>query len=180
MSAYTRQERFEKRYVVSPPDGLDQYIFQHYNGLCVIGLAEGHPACRADAAASLTVDFSAGGKNVVTENHVTGKRKKGGISFTADSVVCTVTVGELQYTVKAVVPGQLLEANDRLEKEPGLLISEPDRAGFVCIVMPPGGDKYFEKEGARVPHLMTYDDYQRKAAGTCHPGESEFDSRHEL
>jgi glycine cleavage system H lipoate-binding protein len=159
MSAYTRQERFDKRYVVAAPDGLDQYIYQHYNGLCVIGLAEGHPVCHG-AASDTVVDFSAGGKNVVTENHVTGKRKKGGISFTGDSVVCTVTVGEQQYPVKALVPGSLLEANERLEKEPMLLLSEPDRAGFVCIVMPPGGDKYFEKEGRQTPGLMEFDAYQ--------------------
>lgn len=75
-----------------------------------------------------------GGKNLLTENHVSGKRKKavttalmvvtvphqeflvqGGMYLEEDSLVCNITVGEYTYPVRAVVPGQLMEANDRLQ-----------------------------------------------------------------
>jgi len=46
----------------------------------------------------------------VTDNHVTGKRKKGGISFDGkDSLVCKISLGDDVYPVRAVIPGQLLE-----------------------------------------------------------------------
>ena len=129
----------------------------------MIGLAEGHPICQEREGEALpVVDFSAGGKNVVTENQVSGKRKKGGISFDSkDSLVCTITLGESSYPVRAVIPGQLLEANDRLEKEPELLFSEPDRAGFICIIMPRGGDKYFPErvQQGTMGDLVELDEY---------------------
>ena len=70
-------------------------------------------------------------------NEVRGKGKKGGQSVDERSVLCFLECqGGERLAVRAGVRGRLVEVNERLSREPGLLREKGDTAeGFVAIVM---------------------------------------------
>ncbi|XP_042507668.1 protein Abitram isoform X2 [Macadamia integrifolia] len=98
----------------------DQYIYRHANGLCVIGLAPTHVALKEKGVTA--VDFNVGKSNR-SEIKVTGKRKKNAQHFEANTALCKVCTSDASYIVRCCVKGSLLEVNDRLIDQPGLLNS---------------------------------------------------------
>ncbi|KAL2653700.1 hypothetical protein R1flu_021828 [Riccia fluitans] len=112
----------------------DQYVFRHHNGLCVIGLASTHSAFMIDTEIS-GVDYNVG-KTSRTEIKAVGKRKKNAQVLEGNSVLCKVLAGETFFLIRCCVRGTLLEVNERLMKEPQLLIQRPDTEGYVAIMMP--------------------------------------------
>ncbi|CAL1355501.1 unnamed protein product [Linum trigynum] len=118
--------------------GHDQYVYRHANGLCVVGLAPGHLAFK-DEGGITAVDFNVG-KSDRSGMKVTGKRKKNAQHFESNTAICKVSTKGDSYIVRCCVKGSLLEVNDRLIKQPGLLNSSADREGYVAIMMPRPAD----------------------------------------
>ncbi|CAI0382479.1 unnamed protein product [Linum tenue] len=118
--------------------GHDQYVYRHANGLCVVGLAPGHLAFK-DEGGITAVDFNVG-KSDRSGMKVTGKRKKNAQHFESNTAICKVNTKADSYIVRCCVKGSLLEVNDRLIKQPGLLNSSADREGYVAIMMPRPAD----------------------------------------
>ncbi|CAL1383844.1 unnamed protein product [Linum trigynum] len=71
---------------------------------------------------------------------VTGKRKKNAQHFESNTAMCKVSTKGDSYIVMCCVKGSLLEVNDRLTKQPGLLNTSADREGYVAIIMPMPAD----------------------------------------
>lgn len=101
--------------------GHDQYVYRHANGLCVIGLAPTHVAFK-DESGITAVDFNVG-KSDRSGFKVTGKRKKNAQHFESNTALCKVCTNNESYIVRCCVKGSLLEVNNRLIKQPGLLNS---------------------------------------------------------
>ncbi|XP_031265504.1 LOW QUALITY PROTEIN: protein Abitram [Pistacia vera] len=118
--------------------GHDQYVYRHANGLCVIGLAPTHVAFK-DEGGITAVDFNVG-KSDRSNFKVTGKRKKNAQHFESNTALCKVCTNNESYIVRCCVKGSLLEVNDRLIKQPGLLNSSADREGYIAIIMPKPAD----------------------------------------
>ncbi|KAJ0026116.1 hypothetical protein Pint_09330 [Pistacia integerrima] len=114
--------------------GHDHYVYRHANGLCVIGLAPTHVAFK-DEGGITAVDFNVG-KSDRSNFKVTGKRKKNAQHFESNTALCKVCTNNESYIVRCCVKGSLLEVNDRLIKQPGLLNSSADREGYIAIIMP--------------------------------------------
>uniref|UniRef100_A0A7N0RA08 Protein Abitram n=1 Tax=Kalanchoe fedtschenkoi TaxID=63787 RepID=A0A7N0RA08_KALFE len=135
-------------------EGHDQYVYRHANGLCVIGLAPSHVAFKDDGGVT-EVDFNVG-KSDRSSMKVTGKRKRNAQHFESNSALCKVNTKDASYIVRCCVKGSLLEVNDRLIKQPGLLNSSADRDGYVAIVMPKPADWLKIKSS-----LISLDDYTK-------------------
>ncbi|KAE8057289.1 hypothetical protein FH972_013993 [Carpinus fangiana] len=118
--------------------GHDQYVYRHANGLCVIGLAPAHIAFK-DQGGITAVDFNVG-KSDRSVIKVTGKRKKNAQHFEPNTALCKVCTNDASYIVRCCVKGSLLEVNDRLIEQPGLLNSLADREGYIAIIMPKPAD----------------------------------------
>ncbi|GAV87690.1 GCV_H domain-containing protein, partial [Cephalotus follicularis] len=118
--------------------GHDQYVYRHANGLCVIGLASTHVAFK-DEGGITAVDFNVG-KSDRSGIKVTGKRKKNAQHFESNTALCKVCTSDASYIVRCCVKGSLLEVNDRLIKQPGLLNFSADREGYIAIIMPKPAD----------------------------------------
>ncbi|KAI4366290.1 hypothetical protein MLD38_022183 [Melastoma candidum] len=116
----------------------DHYIYRHPNGLCVVGLAPGHAALR-DEGGVKGVDFNVG-KSDRSAIKVTGKRKKNAQHFEANTMLCKVSTSVDTYVIRCCVKGSLLEVNEKLVKQPGLLNTAADREGFIAIIMPKPAD----------------------------------------
>ncbi len=95
-----------------------QYVLQHRNGVCVVGLAPEHPILTSQCGSSLRVCFPAG-------MAVQRKRKRGKQSGTlrAWDTICTVHMGDTEFEIPACIGGQVLELNSRLEQNPHLLLT---------------------------------------------------------
>ncbi|GAY42862.1 hypothetical protein CUMW_070180 [Citrus unshiu] len=135
--------------------GHDQYVYRHANGLCVIGLAPTHVAFK-DEGGITAVDFNVG-KSDRSGFKVTGKRKKNAQHFESNTAVCKVCTNNDSYIVRCCVKGSLLEVNNRLIKQPGLLNSSADREGYIAIIMPKPADWLKIKSS-----LLGLEDYKRK------------------
>ncbi|KAJ4845639.1 hypothetical protein Tsubulata_021157 [Turnera subulata] len=131
--------------------GHDQYVYRHANGLCVIGLAPTHVAFK-DEGGITAVDFNVG-KSDRSGMKVTGKRKK--VAFLYSSLE-----NSSSFLDKCCVKGSLLEVNDRLIKQPGLLNSSADREGYIAILMPKLADWLKIKDS-----LLSIEDYKKLREG---------------
>ncbi|KAJ4702180.1 Protein Simiate [Melia azedarach] len=134
--------------------GHDQYVYRHANGLCVIGLAPTHAAFKDEAGIS-AVDFNVG-KSDRSGFKVTGKRKKNAQHFESNTALCKVCTNNASYIVRCCVKGSLLEVNNRLIKQPGLLNSSAGREGYIAIIMPKPADWLKIKSS-----LLSLEEYNR-------------------
>ncbi|KFK42035.1 hypothetical protein AALP_AA2G203400 [Arabis alpina] len=135
--------------------GLDQYIYRHANGLCVIGLAPTHVAFK-DEGGIINIDFNVG-KSDRSVLKVSGKRKKNAMRSESNTALCKVTTAKDCYIVRSCVKGSLLEVNERLIRQPQLLNSSADREGYIAIIMPRPADWTKNKES-----LITLEEYKEK------------------
>ncbi|KAJ4967148.1 hypothetical protein NE237_018997 [Protea cynaroides] len=133
--------------------GHDQYVYRHANGLCVIGLASAHVALKEKGVTA--VDFNVGKSNR-SEIKVTGKRKRNAQHFEANTALCKVCTNDVPYIVRCCVKGSLLEVNNRLIEQPGLLNSSADREGYIAIIMPRPTDWLKDKNS-----LLSLEDYKK-------------------
>eukprot|EP00741_Cyanophora_paradoxa_P011781 tig00020563_g11385.t1 len=115
-------------------EGADQYVHQHTNTLCVIGLAPSHAALKRRP---VKVEYREG-RNA----KCTGKRKRGSFYVQEHTPVCDVVCEDgSRWTVLARLRGHLVEVNERLLSEPGLLCSHPETQGYVGIIAPKFADR---------------------------------------
>ncbi|XP_020519110.1 protein Simiate isoform X7 [Amborella trichopoda] len=98
-------------------------FFTWFFRLCVIGLAPTHASLSEGGVTS--VDFNVG-KSDRSEIKVTGKRKKNAQLLEPNSALCKVYASDNIYIARCCIKGSLLEVNNRLIKEPGLLNSSPN------------------------------------------------------
>lgn len=108
-----------------------QYVLQHRNGVCVLGLALDHPILSSPSIGSIKVTFPA---NMAVQR----KRKRGKHSGTlkAWDTICSVQAGDTVFNIPACIGGQVLELNHRLEGSPELLlsrVSQPARGSLCCV-----------------------------------------------
>jgi|LauGreDrversion4_2_1035121.scaffolds.fasta_scaffold139129_2 hypothetical protein len=107
---------------------LRQFAHLHKNNsVCLIGLAPDHPAV-IDGVAK--VEFG----KALENNEAVGKRKRGALGLRVDTPVCKLTtVSGIVYDITALVNVDLVEINHRLNDQPGLVSSDPEGCGFLCI-----------------------------------------------
>lgn len=111
----------------------DLYVHRHVNGLLMVGLAPSHPLRREDAQRIVEVKFTP----AVSSGNVSGKRKKGAAAVKPRTKVADLRLADgTASEVHAGVEAKVLELNERLRAEPGLLQSDPDDAGFIAILQP--------------------------------------------
>ncbi|KAJ1740062.1 hypothetical protein IWW40_000284 [Coemansia sp. RSA 1250] len=72
----------------------------------------------------------------VVNSVIKGKSKKQSLRLTPDTKLCTIhTANDKQFIVRAAVKGKLMEWNQRLESDPGLVQRSPEQ-GFIAIIKP--------------------------------------------
>eukprot|EP01113_Clastostelium_recurvatum_P041271 TRINITY_DN6529_c0_g1_i1.p1 TRINITY_DN6529_c0_g1~~TRINITY_DN6529_c0_g1_i1.p1 ORF type:complete len:201 (-),score=31.12 TRINITY_DN6529_c0_g1_i1:192-770(-) len=167
-------ERYYEEAFFESPCGEDQYVNQHTNGICVVGVAPGHPII-AEKKRVKKVNFDITNKSRL-DNKVVGKGKKGGLWLDADTPLCTIECddGSL-YTLRCCIRGSLLEVNDRLVHQPTLIGGSGSGSGsgdgggggvggdlsltegFLAIVMPKKDEMDDVTKG-----LTSYHDYCTK------------------
>ncbi|XP_022765981.1 protein Simiate-like [Durio zibethinus] len=106
--------------------------------ICVVRLAPTHVALK-DKGGITTVDFNVG-KSDCSGMKVTGKGKKNAQHFEPNTALCKVFTSGDSFIVRCCVKGFLLEANNRLIKQPELLNSSAHREGYIAIIMPKPAD----------------------------------------
>lgn len=116
-------------------DALPQYVYQHRNGLCVVGVGPGHPILERIV---LSVDFKVGpGGSDRSQVKVSGKKKSGAVLLRPADELCIVRCSDgTQFTLRACVTGRLIEVNQRLLQDPAALLCPAAAAnsGYVCIL----------------------------------------------
>ena len=101
-----------------------QYVLQHRNGVCVLGLAPDHPILNGVPGETVKVVFPA---NMAVQRK--RKRGKNSGSLRAWDTICSVHAGDTVYNIPACVGGQVLELNYRLESSPELLVARVSLTG---------------------------------------------------
>eukprot|EP01095_Lingulamoeba_sp_RSL-Kostka_P007907 TRINITY_DN2580_c0_g1_i1.p1 TRINITY_DN2580_c0_g1~~TRINITY_DN2580_c0_g1_i1.p1 ORF type:complete len:207 (+),score=53.66 TRINITY_DN2580_c0_g1_i1:40-660(+) len=119
---------------------FEQYIIQHHNGLCIVGLMDNHSALNQEERKITRINFNVKGKNRL-DNKVTGKRKKrGGTWLEEGSIICVVVTTEngddkdiREWPIYTGIRGMLMQPNSKLDQEPSLLLKSLTE-GFVAII----------------------------------------------
>lgn len=114
--------------------GANQCLSFHPNGLAVVQLGPTHPAVGNNDNEIVTIDFEAGGFNVLETAIVKGKKKKGALQLNPTTILCNVKTRGKEYKVCTGIFGELLQANKTLLADPGLLSSEPLGRGWLVII----------------------------------------------
>lgn len=110
----------------------EQYIHKHSNGLCLVGLASGHPALSPEKKI-VQVNWKVGNSDR-SLIEVSGRKKKGALWLDAHSLLCELTCDDGSvYTVQTGVHGKLIEVNPRL---PAILTpSTAEGDGWLAILL---------------------------------------------
>lgn len=147
-------DRFFTRFYYEHPVDKDRkephLVLFHSNRICLIQLAPEHAAFSLGIK---SISFEVG-KIDRSQNQVSGKKKSGGMIVQADSTLALVTCDDgTVFKVRGCVQGKLVEVNQRVVQDVGLLGKEGD--GFIAIVMP----KPEQCEGIK-GKLMTAEQYR--------------------
>jgi len=127
----------------------DQYVNQHTNGLCLIGIAPTHPIVTKGIKIS-SINFNV--DKDLLNNKVSGKYKKGARLLQESTPLCAVHLEDgSEYIVFSCVNGNLLELNDNLIVNPQLLVTKASTEGFIAIITP--------KEDFDFSHLKSIEEY---------------------
>eukprot|EP01088_Endostelium_zonatum_P020131 TRINITY_DN726_c0_g1_i1.p1 TRINITY_DN726_c0_g1~~TRINITY_DN726_c0_g1_i1.p1 ORF type:complete len:218 (-),score=42.22 TRINITY_DN726_c0_g1_i1:723-1376(-) len=94
--------------------GNDQYVFQHTNYLCVIGLAPTHPIVK-ERKKVVSINWAPGRGKDHSQIKLHGKRKRGAVRLDPNSKLCEVTCEDsTKYMIYSTVRGALVEVNTKL------------------------------------------------------------------
>ncbi|CAB3995923.1 Simiate [Paramuricea clavata] len=150
-------ERYYKKFYkinINDVPFADQCVLQHSNKICVVTVAPRHPILSKGEV--VKVDFQVSKKVNRLDNKVSGKGKRGAQHLLPSSPLCDVTcsTGE-KYTLYSCIKGKLVEVNQFLETNPGLLNKKPMTDGYIAVVLP----KLHEVDEA-LSELMTEADYE--------------------
>ncbi|EDR27372.1 hypothetical protein, conserved [Entamoeba dispar SAW760] len=124
-------QRYTTQYYVPNIDDhqyYDQYMFDHSNGLVIMGIAQCHPACKAkEISIQIVVDQ---GNN----RPVKGKHKTNAIKLKSKTVIVKIIADNVEYPIYAGCSGKLIELNEELLKDPSLIKKESEGKGFIAII----------------------------------------------
>ncbi|XP_055615464.1 protein Abitram [Toxorhynchites rutilus septentrionalis] len=126
-------DRFFTRYYYVYPGKEDEphLVLFHSNRICLIGLKPGHVAFKLGIE---SVSFEVG-RIDRSQNHVSGKKKSGGMIVQADSTLALITCKDGSvYKVRGCVQGKLVEVNQNVTRDLELLGTEGE--GYIAVVMP--------------------------------------------
>ncbi|KNC76299.1 hypothetical protein SARC_11192 [Sphaeroforma arctica JP610] len=127
---YTRYYRCD----VDGRPGADQFVFEHFNALLVVGVSRYHPLV-VDPSPIESIDFKADGEQDRLQNEVTGKKKHGAQTITPESLLCRVKlVNGKTYDILGIVKGSLVQANACLMDNLQMLKNKPETDGWVAII----------------------------------------------
>ncbi|CAE8599541.1 unnamed protein product [Polarella glacialis] len=73
----------------------------------------------------------------MSENEAYGKRAKGGANVGPKTVLADLVLADgSEVALCAAVEAKLVELNDQLSQDPGLLLRAPEDEGFLAILQP--------------------------------------------
>ncbi|XP_064455962.1 protein Abitram-like [Ornithodoros turicata] len=161
-------ERYYKprfKYDANGNAGEDQCILFHSNRIALVTLAPSHPILSQKKEVT-KVDFQVNTKLNRLSNYVYGKHKKGAQRLQRTSALCIISCSDgSQYTIVSVVPGKLIEVNERLTECPELVVKKPWSSGYIAIVLPPMNMDVYLLETLTSPQ-----DYIKVRSGTIPEG----------
>lgn len=129
----------QRSYAVGTVELYHQRVYNHSNGVILVGLAPTHPALQPPRRVT-AVRFD-GGKRDLSKSDVKGKRKRGGTFMQNHDRLCEVDCDDgTTYTLRACVRGSLVEVNDRLAQNPQLLHG-PIADAIVAVLIPKESDR---------------------------------------
>ena len=105
------------------PPGQDHYVYQHHNGICIIGLAPNHFIFHSNEVKILQVDFNVG-KQDRGANQVHGKKKKGGIQLGPSTILCRVNISYKKLITEEPEENNIINQDDMSEEPPLKKIKE--------------------------------------------------------
>eukprot|EP01112_Ceratiomyxa_fruticulosa_P013929 TRINITY_DN394_c0_g2_i3.p1 TRINITY_DN394_c0_g2~~TRINITY_DN394_c0_g2_i3.p1 ORF type:complete len:172 (-),score=41.16 TRINITY_DN394_c0_g2_i3:53-568(-) len=142
-------ERYYEEYFFTNDGGEDQFVNQHSNGMCVVGVAPGHPLLKDKK--TVTGMYYGTAK---LRNKVAGKSKKGGMWVEPETTLCVVGTNDSRYILKCGIKGELLEVNAKIQDKPSLMTDYPRTEGFLALIMPRRG-----QEALVTKNLITFEEY---------------------
>lgn len=108
----------------------DHIVLFHSNRLILVGLAKSHIAFSKGV---VSIDYNIGSSDR-SLNHVTGKRKKGGMNLQPTTALALIKCKDgSEYKVVSCVTGRLIEVNARLENN--LENLSIFGAGYVAVIL---------------------------------------------
>ncbi|KAF2069630.1 hypothetical protein CYY_009047 [Polysphondylium violaceum] len=139
---------YTQHFVYGKEDLEDQYVNQHSNGLCIIGIAPSHPVLTKEI---VKIDF----RENLLNNEVQGTRKKGGFRLQKDTIICEISCSDsTTYSLRSCIKGKLLEVNKLLLTQPSLLKSHTSTSGYLAVIDPMIKEEFFDNVG-----MVSYEDY---------------------
>ncbi|XP_068090683.1 protein Abitram [Hyperolius riggenbachi] len=135
----------------------DFCILQHSNRICVVTLAECHPALQnGKTISSINYQISANCSRL--QNKVSGKSKRGAQFLTELAPLCRITCSDgEEYTVYSCIRGRLLEVNENILHNPELLQKKPTSDGYIAVVLPK-----FEESKTITEDLLSQKQYEER------------------
>ena len=106
----------------------DQYMFDHSNGLVIMGIAKCHPVCKAKNI-QVVQKIGKGEKR-----QVKGKHKSNAFKLRSRTIIMEIIADEKTYPIYAGCSGKLIEINENVMNNPQLLIEESEGNGFLAII----------------------------------------------
>jgi hypothetical protein len=141
----------ERSYASATVEMYHQQVYNHSNGVVVVGLAPSHPALQPPRVVT-AVRFD-GGKRNLAHTEVKGKRKRGGVFMQQHDRLCDIELDDGSvHTIRACVRGYLVEVNDRLAAEPAILADAS--SNFVAVFMPKEADRITGDKGLIQTRLL--------------------------
>jgi hypothetical protein len=119
--------RYYKPYTYQHQSEFPSLVRMHSNKLFLLFLHPDHPAMQ-ETILELAYKHNT--------DALSGKRKKGAITMQSNTNLLDIKTENNTYTIRASVPGKLIETNDLLVKNPELI---KQKEGFIAIIMPPLG-----------------------------------------
>lgn len=134
----------------------DQYVLQHTNGLCIVGVAPSH-AMLQNGRKIASLRWKVDEKRF---HQPQGKGKKHTHYVVPTEVLCTVTCDDgSEHVLYSNVAGQLLEQNSQLAVNPLPIADAPYQEGYLAVIFPKR-----ENLETCVEHLLTQADYEAAIA----------------
>ncbi|XP_040209446.1 protein Abitram [Rana temporaria] len=133
----------------------DFCILQHSNRICVITLADCHPVLQSGKTIS-SINYQISANCSRLQNKVSGKSKRGAQFLTELAPLCRITCNDGdEYTIYSCIRGRLLEVNENILHNPGLLKEKPSSDGYIAVVLPK-----FEESKTITKDLLSQKQYE--------------------
>ncbi|KRX08952.1 Single hybrid motif [Pseudocohnilembus persalinus] len=127
-------QKFYKKYSnQEKQQNLDQYIYQHKNELCIVGLSPYHEI-RKNKLKIKSISFDCIYQGDLND-FVSGRLKKKSIQTGSHINIAVITCENGQiFKVKGIINGQIMELNTNLIENPQWIIDHGDDKGYIAII----------------------------------------------